>query len=465
MPVGARSGCPCCATPPTPAEDPSAGCCFLCCKEATRQLTTAPLDTFLFAWSDAACATVAYAIVRVTLGLLMLGFALWSATALRQDAGQAATQLTTWFSFLVPCSFLLSGVGGLGAFSGTCTETCAACARAPLPVAERRMARVAASDSAAGAARVDAFVLAQTEHAGDGSQRQLSCSAELLPVYDPPRRSDLPRDNNEAAAAVEDARAGPAQEGGEAVGGVLGGLGAAPTAPPTARGDGAPRASHWAYSAAGEPLAAPTLDTIAATGPVIVTRSAVAASRAQPCGAHDGAVVRVAPLPPPLPPQQQSPSRAPLRLRLFAIALHDTAVVLAAVVTVLFWAGATGAGLGSGASLASTLIKHALYCALVCGDLALTRAPTRPWGVLRPLALGAVYVAATGVYALARKEGPYEPGSKALNWRGSGTAAAIGAGVGIALLAHALAWLLARGRTRAARACRKRRARREAAAL
>jgi hypothetical protein len=83
------------------------------------------------------------------------------------------------------------------------------------------------------------------------------------------------------------------------------------------------------------------------------------------------------------------------------------------VVLILFWSGASEANILASGNIAA----HLLFPFLLL-HAALYYIPVAPLGFLSALVTGALYLLVTGIYTLANKGvGPYEPGSKILNWQ------------------------------------------------
>lgn len=127
--------------------------------------------------------------------------------------------------------------------------------------------------------------------------------------------------------------------------------------------------------------------------------------QASSCPARDAAAARavlaghapplISPRTPPLPP-----CRLPAR----SINL---------VVLILFWSGASEANILASGNIAA----HLLFPFLLL-HACLYHIPVAPLGFLSALVTGALYLLVTGIYTLAnRGVGPYEPGSKILNWQ------------------------------------------------
>ena len=144
------------------------------------------------------------------------------------------------------------------------------------------------------------------------------------------------------------------------------------------------------------------------------------------------------------------------RLRLLVCALWPTAFCLAAVATVLFWSGAATAGDARDFRLGSSIVKHAVVLVLLAVDAAAGRLPCAAAHLASPLVAAALYLCAAGAYTLAtRGRGPYPW----LDFRSGRTAATIGAGLAVLLVAFALLFAATRARDRAAAAWRGRAAR------
>ena len=154
--------------------------------------------------------------------------------------------------------------------------------------------------------------------------------------------------------------------------------------------------------------------------------------------------------PPPLPAQQLQ-QHHDRRVRLLVAALWPAAFVLAAVADVLYWSGAATAGAARTTRLGSSIVKHTLLAPLAL-DLALARLPCAAAYGLFPFAIGAAYLAAAGVYALATRglAGPYIW----LNFRSGLTAAAVFVALAVGAAAFGALWALTRARDRRADAVR-----------
>ena len=166
--------------------------------------------------------------------------------------------------------------------------------------------------------------------------------------------------------------------------------------------------------------------------------------------------LRAPPAPAALPPplltqQQQQQQQHDRRVRLLVAALWPAAFVLAAVADVLYWSGAATAGAARTTRLGSSIVKHTLLAPLAL-DLALARLPCAAAYGLFPLAIGAAYLAAAGVYALATRglAGPYTW----LNFRSGLTAAAVFVALAVGAAAFGALWALTRVRDRRAGAVR-----------